>query len=352
MTPPAPALSRLAPLLASTDYFRRSPSRLGGRGEHKEWQHFLVHTEAAHLLVNFSLIDAPPGSGTRRPEVARLIVLARRHGWEGDVELFEDSEVEVTAGRIDARFGGNTLRFVEGTYRLTIALREHPLQAELELRPTTLPALSANQPFTLERRLSWLFVPRLLARGTLTLDGHTVHVNDAPTYHDHNWGHFLWGDDFSWEWGSVLPRDTNNPWSAVHVRMADRGRSVARYQGLFLWHGGEPLRVFRDEELRVSAPCCFRISRPFTVPRVMALLAPGAAADLPATLEISARGQGDTLQLAFHPEDAARIVTPSEAHAERVTIIHEVLGRVELHGRVRGEQVTMEGTGVFEFVRD
>ncbi|RKG64315.1 hypothetical protein D7V80_27380 [Corallococcus sp. CA054B] len=352
MPPSAPPPERLARLLTGNDYFRRSPSRMGGRGAHKEWQHFLVHTEAAHLLINFSLIDDVRATQGRQPEVARLIVLARGEGWEGDVEHFEEAEVEVTAGRIDARFGHNTLRFIDGTYRLSIALRDQPLAAELELVPVTLPALSVNQPLTLDRRLSWLFVPRLLARGTLRLAGRTVQVNDAPAYHDHNWGHFLWGNDFSWEWGSVLPWDMTNPWSLVHVRMADRGRSVARYQGLFLWHGGEPLRVFRDEELRVLTRGSFRKARPFSVPRVMALLAPGTAADLPETLEIAAHGGADTLELSFHPQDSARIVTPSEEHPEQVTIIHEVLGRVTAQGRVRGHSVAMEGTGVFEFIRD
>jgi hypothetical protein len=352
MSPPSPLPERLAQLLTGTDYFRRSPSRMGGRGAHKEWQHFLVHTEAAHLLINFSLIDDVRATQSRQPEVARLIVLARGEGWEGDVERFEEAEVEVTAGRIDARFGHNTLRFIDGTYRLSIALRHHPLAAELELVPVTLPAISVNQPLTPDRRLSWLFVPRLLARGTLRLGARTVQVNEAPAYHDHNWGHFLWGNDFSWEWGSVLPWDMANPWSLVHVRMSDRGRSVARYQGLFLWHGGEPLRVFRDEELRILTRGSFRKARPFSVPRVMALLAPGAAADLPESLEISAHGGEDTLELAFHPQDSARLVTPSEENPEQVTIIHEVLGQVAVRGRVRGHPVAMEGTGVFEFIRD
>jgi hypothetical protein len=343
----------LARLLRSSDYLRRSPARLGGRGGYKEWQHFLVHAGDTHLLVNLSFLDEEQPGRSEGAEVARLIVLAHDDGgWDGDVDLFGEEELQVSAGQLDARLGRNELLFEDGTYRLSIALRERPVAVELELVPTTLPAFSANHPLTPERHISWLFVPRLVARGTLTLAGRTLRLEDAPAYHDHNWGHFGWGDDFCWEWGSVLPREPANPWSAVLVRMMDRARSVVRYQALFVWYGGEPVRVFRDEELSLSTPCCFQPARPFTLPRPLALLVPGTAADLPRSLEVHAQGGGDSVQLTFTPRHAARIVVPVEVSPEKVTIIHEVLGSLSLRGHVRGERVELEGTGVFEFVRD
>lgn len=351
MIPPRPDPRRLATLLARSDYFRRSPSRLGGRGEHKEWQHFIVHAADLHLLVNFSLLDEALPGHDHPSEVARLIVLARGAQWEGDVERFEAGEVEVEAGHLHARFGRNTLCFEEGRWRLSLALRERPVAAELEFAPVTLPALSAHHLLAPQRPISWLFLPRLEVRGSITVGGHTVRVEGAPGYHDHNWGHFRWGDDFCWEWGSVLPEQPSNPWSAVLVRVADRGRILARYQALFLWHGGEPLRVFRDEELHFSAPCCFQAERPFNLPRPLALLVPGTAADLPREVLVRARGRGDELFLRFTPRHAARLLLPVEESLEQLTLIHEVLGPVVLQGRVRGTGVDMEGPGVFEFIR-
>jgi hypothetical protein len=259
--------------------------------------------------------------------------------------------VEVASGRLHARFGRNTLRFEDGVWHLSLSLRERPVAAELELVPVTVPALSAHHLLAPQRPISWLFLPRLEARGTLTLGGHTARVEGAPGYHDHNWGHFRWGDDFCWEWGSVLPGQPSNPWSAVLVRVADRGRTTARYQALFLWHGSEPLRVFRDEELHFSTPCCFQAERPFSLPRPLALLAPGSAADLPREVRVRARGEGDELLLRFVPRHAARLLLPGEESLEQLTLIHEVLGPVTLHGQVRGRPVELEGPGVFEFVR-
>ncbi|MFE8596124.1 hypothetical protein [Archangium violaceum] len=352
MLPPRPDPKHLARLLADTDYFRRSPSRLGGRGEHKEWQHFIIHTEGMNLLVNFSLLDEPRPGRTGLTEVARLIVMAHgEDGWEGDMERFEDGEVEVVAGHMHARFGRNTLRFEAGTWHLSVALRERPVSVELELVPVTLPVLSARHLLAPGRPISWLFLPRLEARGSVTLGGRTVRVEGAPAYHDHNWGHFGWGDDFCWEWGSAVPMEAANPWSVVLVRMVDRGRTAARYQALFVWGGGEALRVFRDEELAFSVPGSFQPGQRFSLPRPLSLLAPGTAADLPRVLEVHARGQGDELRLRFTPRHAARLLLPAEGSLEKLTTIHEVLGPVSLHGRVRGETVEMEGPGVFEFVR-
>jgi hypothetical protein len=348
---PAPATDVTA-LLGGMDYFRRSPSRLLGRAEHKEWQHFIVHTEAVHLLVNWNLIDDRWATDPRRAEVARLIVLARRGAWDGDVERFDAAEVQVEPGRIDARFGRSTLRFEGGRYLLSIALRDRPIEAELSLVPTTLPLLSASQPLTRDRSLSWLFVPRLVAHGSITVGGERVTVEAAPAYHDHNWGHFLWGDDFSWEWGSALPWDPAAPFSVVHVRMADRGRSATRYQGLFLWRGRDPLRIFRDEEIRVHYQGTLESPRPLRVPRIMAMLAPGTASDVPRRLEVVARGEGDEIHLVFEAEDVAQVVMPSEHALEGLTVINEVSGHVTMTGHARGVKVAMEGPGVFEFLRD
>lgn len=351
--PPLPAPDpRITSSLIGVDYFRRSPSRLAGRADHKEWQHFLVHTEEVHLLVNFSLIDDVWARTQRSAETARLIVLARLDEWDGDVDRFDEAEVHVIPGAIEARFGESRMRFEGGRYLVSIALRDRPIAAELELLPITLPAVSANQPLSRDRSLSWMFVPRLIARGTIRVAGHTEHIEAAPAYHDHNWGHFLWGDDFSWEWGSALPWDPASEWSIVHVRMSDRGRSVARYQGLFLWRGAEPFRVFRDEEIRVSHAGTFELSRPRKIPRVMAMLAPGTASDVPRRLEITARGEGDELHVIFEPADVAQVVMPSERDLDGVTVLNEVSGRVRMEGRVRGVRVEMEGPSVFEFIRD
>ncbi len=346
MVTPSPAITEA---LRRLDWFRRSPARFGGPGEHKEWQHFLIHAPDLHVLINFNLIDQRESGETT--EVGRLIVLVRAgREWVGEVVRFPSAAVEVAVGGLDARFGANSMRFVEGGYRLTLDLPS--VRAELSLIPVTMPAISNNQPLAPGRTLSWLFVPRLAASGWVQIAGERFEIAEAPAYHDHNWGHFVWGDDFSWEWGSALPWAADNPWSVVYMRMADRGRASASCQGLYLWRGEQPGRIFRDHELEVTLHGRLVRTEFLQVPPIMALLCPQASADLPGRLEVHAAAGDDTVELVFEPEDLAQIVMPHEHDVFGVTALNEVVGRVHVHGRVAGEVVEFAGPGMFEFIRD
>jgi hypothetical protein len=342
----------IADALTRADYFRRSPGRFGGTRYYKEWQHFLIHAEGLHLLINFNLNDDPWAPDARHAETARLIVLAKRENWEGDADRFQPEEVTVEAGSIDATFGRNTLRFRDGCYHVSFALRHRPIAGELVIKPAAFPGLGYNQPLAGMGTNSWLFVPRALASGEVRLDGHTQRFTEAPAYHDHNWGHFTWGDDFSWEWGSGVPRDKGNPWSVVYVRMSDRGRSIARSQALYIWHGTQPRRIFYDAQIRAETSGRLRGPRLLKVPRPMALLSPGGAHDVPQRLTCLGRADDDEVMMTFVADAAAQIIMPSEIDLTSIAVLNEVNGHVELKGRLGGEPVHMEGPGVFEFIRD
>lgn len=345
-------LTELAELLPRLDYFRRSPARLGGRGGHKEWQYFLVNTGTGHLLINFSLQDDPWAVDPRRAEVARLTVLACGEAWEGGMERIPEAEVHVVPGHIDARFGANTLRFERGRYLLAVALPEHALAAELELVPTMRPLLFSNHPLAPGEPLSWVIVPRLEVHGTFTQHGRTRRLEGASAYHDHNWGHFRWGGDFSWEWAHALPPDPSHPWSAVFARMTDRRRTSVRYQSLFLWRSGGILHTFRDRDLRRLHEGRFQPKRRHPVPSEMALLAPGLACDLPARMELVATRGDDSFHLRFDAEELAQVITPSECEPSAVSVLGELSGRVVSRGRIGGEPIELEAPGVYELIRD
>lgn len=337
----------IAAALRRLDWFRRSPARFGGPGEHKEWQHFLVHAPDFHLLVNFDLIDEGPH------EVARLIVLVRAGECShGEVLRCDAAEVEVPVGGLAARFGRNAMRFDHDAYVLELELPSLALRAHIRLVATAMPAIANNQPLAPNRTLSWLFVPRLRASGWVELDGRRIALDDALAYHDHNWGHFAWGDDFAWEWGSALPWAHDNPWSAVYMRMADRGRARASCQGLYLWRGATPGRIFRDHELEVALHGRFTAPGFLQVPPVMGLLCPRASADLPARIEVRAQAGDDVVELAFELEQLAQILMPHEHDVVGVTALNEVAGAVTMRGRIGGERLELVGPGMFEFIRE
>lgn len=345
---------RLSAVLASavgrTDYVRRSPFGVGGTGGHKEWLHFCVLAPGLDLLVNFSLSDDVRAGAPRGAEHARLTVLVHDREWDGDVDTFAADEVRVAAGRIDLAFGDATCRFRDGAYRVCARLRERPVALEFAARPATLPALAPNIPLTDGPPLHWVVVPRLLATGQVCVDGRTIAFTDALTYHDHNWGHFLWGQDMAWEWGFSLPADASVPWSLAFVRLTNRARTHALAQGLFLWKGHRQHRVYRERGVRMdSDPAFLRPARVPKIPRVMALLSPDLPTDVPRTVGMVAHGDGDELRCRFEAADLAQVVIPSEAGVS-VTIINEVRGTLAVEGIVGGERVGFTGRAIFEFL--
>jgi hypothetical protein len=334
----------IAELIQRLDFNRGHEGRSFRGPGHKEWLHFSL-TGAVDMVVNFSLIeDASSGART-----ARLITLVRREGWRGSVEAYEADEVSFRGGRLGARFGGSHVRFSRGRYELLVAPRELPLRAELTLAPVTMPAPIYNVPVDDGPALNWSVVPHLRATGRVTL-GETVHrIEDAPTYHDHNWGTFRWGTNFAWEWGHALPRDPTNPWAMVSVRLTDRARTSARSQGLFVWHGARQARIFAGRDIVVRREGFLRSEGMLKLPAVMRLLHPGSGSDVPARYILEARDAGDRLTCHFEPRDVAQLIVPDE-EGFGLTVVNEVAGAFQAEGMLAGKRLSSEGEAIFEFL--
>jgi hypothetical protein len=331
------------------DFLRRPDEPLPGLSAHKEWHHFLVDAPGLLLLVNFSLSEEPAAQGERT--VGRLKVLVRGpSSWDGDIDVYEASALRARAGRVDVRFGPHHIRFDGERYRLSLALREHAVAVDLALTPTSAPLLIQNVRLAPGKPLSWVMVPRLLASGSVTVRGHVHRLDGEPAYHDHNWGYFGWGDDFTWEWGTLLPAPSER-WSAAIVRTTDRGRARAGLAALYLWRGERLARILRGDELSITHEGAARPARIFKVPRVMALLEPGLAADVPARMSVRGRAPGAAVDLTVDVADLAQILMPDEEGSASVTTLNQAYGRATLRGHVDGEDLSVEAPGVFEFIR-
>lgn len=336
------------------DYLRRAPSLVGGPAGHKEWLHFCVYGDEVDVLVNFSLVDDAREGAAPGTEYARVVVLVRDPalgGWDGDVELFDPAEVFAQGGGVRMHFGRNRVLFDEasGVYRIDVRLRRRPITVSLALEPLSLPSLANNIQLDPGPPINWLVLPRMRARGEVTVGPRTHRFEAAPAYHDHNWGRFAWGRDFAWEWGFGLPTDPSNPWTMVFVRLSNRAHTRAFMQAVFLWRGAQQHRVIRAGDLRVRREGFLRPGRVFKVPRAMALVSPGTATDVPARLLIEGEADGDAVRCEFEATDLAQVIIPND-HDPGVTIIHEVSGAVRVGGTVRGERVEMEGRAIFEFL--
>lgn len=351
-SPRPSALSPLSQRILRSDYLRRSPASAGGHAGHKEWTHFCVFGDEVDLMLNFSLMDGVQTGMTSRAEVPRLALMTRDGvGWEGDVDRFAAEEVDFSGGRIDLRLGPNHLRFIDNAYHLSFELAERPVRGWLRLQPKATPLLTNSVPLGLGGVLKWLVIPHLQADGEIEIADRRHAFTGVPAYHDHNWGVFAWGADFSWDWAIVVPPDPAVPWSLVLSRLSDRGRHHVYSEGLLLWKGAVHYRTFHGAEVELHSSGFLRRRHPLRIPRVMRLVAPGSAADVP--LRMSARGSagGDLIELELTMRDYGQVAIPSDADAASITILSEVLATGRVDGTVRGERVRLEGPAMVELIR-
>jgi hypothetical protein len=338
----------LSRVLALTDNTRLS-DHAGGRPEHyKEWHHFCVIGPEVEAVINFSVLGDNRPAAAPGARQARVILLARDRGWQGEVLEIPWQAAQVNPGRIDLRFGQQRLAFENGEFHLSVALENQPVTADLRIRPLTYPLLRSRAPIG-HGAIDWLVVPRLEASGTLVVGRRVHRLQAAPTYHDHNWGHWLWGQDFAWEWGFALPVQGAAPWSLVFDRVTNRARSHVQELKLSLWKGDRLVRIFAHREITARPHGFLSQGKVPKFPPIMALIAPELTTDVPRQYTIEAASGLDHLSCHFESLDVAQIVIPNETDLGE-TVINEVIGRIRAEGQLKGERIEIEGKGFFEFL--
>jgi hypothetical protein len=338
-------------MLRRLDAWRRAPQEgPSAQGSYKEWLHFCVRLPgqpSGHLLVNFNVTEQRFRTGTQR--IARVITLAHAGTWCGGVERIASEQVRGEAGEIDVTFGESSLRLRDGAFDLS--LRSGAVSAELRLRPQTLPTGTTTVSFDDRHAMHWVAVARLTADGQVSIGDRHMRVVNAPAYHDHNWGQFRWGADLAWEWGFVHADDPDCPWTIVFARVSDRLRHRALNQFALIWRDGAYLRAFQNQELAMRFDGAHAGARPFTVPGVMALLAPGAASGVPAHLSVRAAHSDDELAIDYQTQTLARVAMPSDVQPFRTVLLNETAGTARVRGRIGGTAFEFDGSAIVELVR-
>lgn len=326
-------MSAFAAVIPEVDAWRRD-----GEPQNKEWHHFVVFGGAWTLLFNLSLDGASGG---------RCIVVLQRDGWHA--EVLRCASPVIRRGHLDADFGDAGMRWRDGRYE--IWARRETFALNVTLTPASVPSLSHDIRLGADARLSWCLVPQLLASGSLTWEGDAERFADRAAYHDHNWGRFVWGGDFSWEWGCAVSEGADARWTVILARMTDATRSRTTATSVFLVRDGRCLRYFRDAEAEFTrsvdpAPPC--VAR---VPGAAALLVPDGDQDVPRTLTVRARRGEDAVEITLRSDLRGQLLVPSERAVERVVRVNEAHGRARVHGRCDDLRVDFEGPALLEVVR-
>lgn len=332
-------------VLSATDFLRTPVLAVVDPTGFKEWQHFVIHGRGCHVLVNFSL--AAHCSADGHHITPRVVVIAHDDRWTGKVETYDDDAFEVSGDLANLVIGGNRMTVDTDGYLVRIELPG--ITGELRFTATSQPFVVNNQPVG-HGRMCWLFVPRLRADGRLTI-GDRDHAFDAEyAYHDHNWGRFLWGDDFGWTWGTILPTESDEKWSMVFLQMTDRRRLRFLSQALYVWYDHRPAAIFRHAAVTVRSHGSLRRPADCTLPPPMRLLLDGQVPGVPDRLEIDAARGDDTVHVEFRPSSLARLAHPSEVALDRVTVLCETGGTARMRGRIGGRDLDVTAAAMFEFL--
>lgn len=326
--------------------FIRFPTQAATRSlPFKEWQHFVVQRDDLRVLINFSLLVEGHGGSERRLSPQTIVLV---HASD-DVSVLDRSDANnfsVSEDLRSMRIGSSQMWISSTGYRVQIHADDGRVQADLNFVPTSKPFIVNNQPVG-QGRLSWLFVPHLVASGWIATDTGVYQLDNEIAYHDHNWGHMYWGDDFSWMWGSVLPSHIDG-WTAVAMRMTDRNCHRSYAQALYLWKGAEPVGVFRDNQLTLRHGPPLQAHASGYLPPIVRALAP-ASSDVPARLTVAATDGADRVQLTFTSERYTRIGFPDELTTDRMCLLDEASGHAHIDGSIGGVTFTQDCSGFFEF---
>ncbi|MEP7123922.1 MAG: hypothetical protein ABJE95_23540 [Byssovorax sp.] len=325
-------------LLEDADYWRGPPADVGGGWPHKEWQHFVIFGGEWTILFNLNL----DGTGA-----ARTITILDREGWQGHVAHCRNPRFR--PGRLDATFDQAGMRWRDGRYEIW----QHGTGVRLEgvLEPISTPSLTHNIHLGPGAHLSWCLIPRLLASGWFEVDGQRVPFEGRLAYHDHNWGRFGWGGDFSWDWGCAVPDDLASPWTVIFARMNDRARHRTTATSVFLMKDGRHVRYFRNAEVRFETEGQMAPRPSGRVPAAAALLVPDEDHDVPRWTRFEASKGEDTLSGQVEARRRGQVLIPADNDLCRIVRLNEVHTRVRVEGRIADERVHFEGPGVLEVVR-
>jgi hypothetical protein len=329
---------RIEALIDDADYWRGAPVGEQPAPPYKEWQHFVVFGPSWLLVLNLSV----DGGGA-----AKIIAIVMGDEWHGTVA--QCRQPRFRPGRLDAEFDRAGIRWRGGRYE--IWHRSEDVTLEAVLTPTSIPSLSHNISLGRDARVSWCLVPRLSASGWFEHRGRRVPFEARPAYHDHNWGHFAWGGDFSWEWGCAVADTAESPWTLIFARMNDRAHHRTTATSVFLVKDGAHFRYLRNAEARfetsVAAP-----SRPACrVPAAAAILLPDEDRDVPRSIRFEARRGDDRLDGEVTAAMRGQVLIPSENDLRRIVRLNEAYARVDLRGRCADEPVHFSGPALLEVVR-
>jgi hypothetical protein len=217
-------------VLRAMDRFHPIPATPEFSASWAEWLYFNGHTADGTLRFYLTFFVGPASTVPGRRNAGVRLQLER----DGKTTTYS-AGAEVDGARLletapDVEIAGNRVRLDGLRYRIELALPGAAGELALDAAPgRSLP------PATLRGARGWVsgYTAPVLSgtvRGTLTVGGDRIAFENAPGYHDHNWG--FW-EGVRWQWGQVAHDDVSIVYGRVFppADVADR-ESIAGFLGV------------------------------------------------------------------------------------------------------------------------
>ena len=330
-----PALSNqtIAQRVRSTDGFRNF-SHVDT--QYKEWMHFCVFAHDINVLVNFSLVKE------RGELTPRLTLLVEQSGrWVGDIVSAESAVIRPANLNFSAR--NCSLNFENGIFHITGVIPEKEIAVNFTLTPIVSPIQTPSVNAG-SGKLRWLCIPRCDAEGNVTVGNITHQFKNAPGYHDHNWGSFEWGGNFSWRWGYF---SFGSDLSVIVSRILDK-QAHQVISDSFMVSSDNDLKDFRGHNVKHKQKGVLQLESNLTVPPIISLAIRSGNVSINREYEVKATNQEDALTLTFVPQSLATIGMPSGEQGIETSTISELSCTANLTGTLRGKAISCTGKGIWE----
>lgn len=320
---------------------------------YKEWYHFNWlddHTGIGAVLnVNFSGDIYSPDSGDAN---VVLLVHDPNHGWRGGIDNFAATAMRLEADTVELSLGATHVSFRQDQYVIHSELRDASVSVDSVLRPMAEPMVVWSDTPLGSGHINWLIVPWLESDLRMRLDGREVSLRNVRGYHDHNWGSWLWGEDFGWEWGfsaAVTSVADGRKLSVVYDRTTNKQGGIIKEETLGIWLDDRLAKLFFRNSLGCRRIGRFDGRRVQRLPGVMGLLYQGQVTSIPEKLEIWAAEGRDWIEATYTVRAATQITIPSDLGFGAVDL-NETLGTLTVTGFIEGLPVSGVGQACFEFL--
>lgn len=295
----------------------------------QEWHHFIVFHARGTLLVNFSREVDPDGV-----VVARVIVIHHGATWTHDLVSTADARFSPDGRR--AEIAGHRLEIADDAWTVHTATRDRTISAQLRFTTTTRPLVARNREVAADGHLHWVMYPATTVSGAMHVDGETIELDRVAGYHDHNWGHFAWGDDFGWEWGIVAAGGPSAT-TLVCSALTNRSRSRTAIQQLFLWADGAHVWTARGPEIQRHTAGRWPQIRAPRLPAVLSVATPYSASVPPRELVFSAADGPRRVDAHVTLQARSQILIPDAHDPLGVVVLNECIGSARVRHQLGDE---------------